>query len=61
MPLAHEHEIHARRRSRNFGLGAVLVAFVVLIFLLTFVKVTQQSIAFPDQPVASGKPDAGGN
>ncbi|QPM88951.1 cytochrome C oxidase assembly protein [Pseudooceanicola algae] len=58
MPLAHEHEIHRRRFSRNAGLGVVLGAFVVLIFVLTFVKVTQQSMVFPDQPTTSGTPSA---
>ena len=36
-----EHEIHRRRLGRNLGLGVVLVAFVVLIFGLTVVKVSQ--------------------
>lgn len=36
-----EHEIHTRRFSRNLGLGLVLAAFVVLVFALTVVKVTQ--------------------
>jgi len=35
-----EHEIYKRRFGRNVGLGVVLVAFVVLIFGLTVVKVT---------------------
>ena len=34
-----EHEVHHRRRSRNFGLLAVLVGFIVIIFGLTVVKV----------------------
>ncbi len=49
MPLTHEHELHKRRFSRNVGLGVVLGAFVVLIFFLTFAKVTQQNIQFPDE------------
>ena len=32
------HEIFARRRSRNRGLGLVLGAFVVLFFAVTVVK-----------------------
>ena len=32
------HEIYARRRSRNRGLGLVLAAFVVLVFAVTLVK-----------------------
>ena len=32
------HEIYGRRRSRNLGLGVVLLAFVVLVFAVTIVK-----------------------
>lgn len=35
-----EHELHRRRFSRNVGLALTLVAFVVLVFALTVVKVT---------------------
>lgn len=35
------HEIYARRRSRNRGLGLVLGALVLLIFAVTFVKLRQ--------------------
>lgn len=41
MPLSPEHQLHKRRRSRNVGLGVVLVAFVALVFALTVVKVRQ--------------------
>jgi cell division protein FtsI/penicillin-binding protein 2 len=41
MTLRVEHEMHRRRFSRNLGLGLVLGAFVVLVFALTVVKVTQ--------------------
>lgn len=41
MALHVEHEIHTRRFSRNLGLGLVLGAFVILVFALTVVKVTQ--------------------
>lgn len=33
------HEIHARRKSRNVGLGLVLAGFVAVVFGLTVVKV----------------------
>ncbi len=33
-----EHELHTRRKGRNFGVGLLLVAFVALIFGLTVVK-----------------------
>ena len=41
MALRVEHEMHTRRFSRNLGLGLVLAGFVVLVFALTVVKVTQ--------------------
>ena len=41
MALRVEHEMHHRRFGRNLGLGLVLVGFVVLVFALTVVKVTQ--------------------
>jgi hypothetical protein len=34
-----EHELHGRRRGRNFGLLVVLLAFIVIVFGLTVVKV----------------------
>ncbi|KAA2311528.1 cytochrome C oxidase assembly protein [Pseudooceanicola sediminis] len=48
MPLAHEHDLHRRRLSRNLGLGGVLLALVFLIFGMTFVKVTAQNVQFPE-------------
>lgn len=33
------HEIHVRRKSRNVGLGLVLVGFIAVVFGLTVVKV----------------------
>ena len=35
------HEIYARRRSRNLGLGLTLAAFVLLTFLVTIVKLRE--------------------
>ena len=40
MAFREDHELHKRRFGRNVGLGVVLVVFVVLIFGLTIVKVT---------------------
>ncbi|MBU2957541.1 hypothetical protein [Paracoccus sp. 1_MG-2023] len=53
-----EHELHARRRSRNVGLGLVLLAFVALIFALTVVKVRQGDLmeAYDHQPRVSLTP-----
>lgn len=39
MTFRPEHELHKRRFGRNLGLGLTLVAFVVLVFALTVVKV----------------------
>ncbi len=39
MAMRTEHELHARRKSRNIGLLVVLLAFVGLIFALSIVKV----------------------
>jgi CHASE2 domain-containing sensor protein len=35
------HEIYERRRSRNRGLGLTLAAFVLLLFAVTVVKLTE--------------------
>ncbi|WBU53642.1 hypothetical protein [Paracoccus sp. SCSIO 75233] len=40
MALRTEHELHARRRSRNVGLLIVLLSFAALVFALSVVKVT---------------------
>ncbi|MFZ3582715.1 hypothetical protein ACOI1H_11155 [Loktanella sp. DJP18] len=41
MAIQVEHEIHARRRSRNVGVGLLLLAFIGIVFGLTVVKVLQ--------------------
>lgn len=41
MSFTPEHEIFKRRFGRNLGLGLTLAAFVLLVFGLTVVKVTQ--------------------
>ena len=41
MALQVEHEIHERRKGRNYGVGIILLAFIGLIFGLTLVKVLQ--------------------
>ncbi|RJE80652.1 hypothetical protein [Paracoccus sp. JM45] len=58
MGIQAEHEIHARRRSRNVGLGLVLVCFVALVFALTVVKVRQGGLieGFDHQPRVSLTP-----
>ena len=44
MAIHRDHELHLRRFGRNIGLGAMLAAFVVLIFWLTIVKVSRQDV-----------------
>ena len=45
MSIGRQHEIHKGRFSRNMGLGLVLAAFVVLVFGLTVVKVTDGNVS----------------
>ncbi len=41
MSIKVEHELHGRRKSRNIGVGLLLVGFIGIVFGLTVVKVTQ--------------------
>lgn len=41
MNIRVEHELHDRRKGRNVGVGLMLGAFVILVMVLTFVKITQ--------------------
>jgi hypothetical protein len=62
-----EHEIHGRRRGRNFGLLAVLVGFIAVVFGITVVKiqtggleeafdhVARPAIAVPDESGAEAE------
>lgn len=45
MALVKEHELHKRRKGRNFALLAVLGGFAVLMFALTVVKVSRGEYA----------------
>lgn len=38
MAMQREHELHQRRRGRNWGVLGVLLAFVALLFAVTLVK-----------------------
>ena len=38
MTIRKEHELYARRRSRNIGVLGALAAFAVLLFAVTVVK-----------------------
>lgn len=39
MAIKVEHELHARRRGRNQGLGLILASLVAIVLGLTIVKV----------------------
>jgi hypothetical protein len=43
------HQIYGRRRSRNLGLGLVLAAFVLIVFGVTVVKLSEgEDMRSPD-------------
>jgi len=54
MSFRPDHELHGRRASRNYGLGAVLLIFVALVFGLSLVKATQNGVPGLEQPAAQG-------
>lgn len=56
MSLIKQHEIHARRKGRNIGVGLVLAAFIAIIFGLTVVKVTSEGFT-----MQSGEAQTSGN
>ncbi len=41
MAIQVEHEMHERRKGRNYGVGVLLIGFIAIIFGLTVVKVLQ--------------------
>ena len=45
MSIRPDHELHTRRFSRNIGLGIVLATFVLIVFTLTVVKITEGDVA----------------
>ncbi len=47
MSFPQEHELHQRRKGRNIGVGLLLVGFIVVVFGLTFVKVTRGDFELP--------------
>lgn len=60
-----EHDLHRRRLGRNMGLGLVLIAFVVIVFGLTVVKVSNgnpmQAFDHVLRPEMLPAPATGGN
>lgn len=51
MGLRQEHEIHTRRKSLNIGVGVMLGAFVLLVMVLTFTKITSSGFSIPASQV----------
>lgn len=41
MTIKVEHEVHSRRKNRNYGVLLLLIGFVGIVFGLTVVKVLQ--------------------
>ena len=41
MAMKIEHEIHGRRKNRNYGVLLLLAGFIAIVFGLTVVKVRQ--------------------
>ena len=41
MAIRVEHELHARRKGRNIGVGLLLAGVIAIVFGLTVVKVLQ--------------------
>lgn len=52
MGMRREHELHSRRRGRNIGVLIALVAFIVLLFAVTVVKMGRDG-------ATAGNPSAG--
>ena len=51
MSFQPDHELHKRRLGRNLGIGLSLLAFVVIVFGMTIVKVSHEP--HPDLPATS--------
>lgn len=41
MAIKVEHELHERRKGRNYGVGLLLAGLIAIVFGLTVVKVLQ--------------------
>lgn len=53
MPITPEHDLHRRRRGRNYGLGLLLGGFVALVFALSIVKLDNAGGPVPDATPAA--------
>jgi hypothetical protein len=54
MSFRPEHELHRRRLGRNVGVGVLLGAFVVLMFVLSIVKITQGDLMHGNDKMQEG-------
>ena len=55
MAFRPDHELHQRRRGRNWGLGLVLLVFASLVYGLTVVKSLEKYVP----PAATSQTEAG--
>lgn len=57
MAFEPDHELHKRRLGRNLGIGLSLLAFVVIVFGMTIVKVSREPHpSLPAKTVVGAKP-----
>ncbi|MEM7213180.1 MAG: hypothetical protein AAF479_15050 [Pseudomonadota bacterium] len=54
MAIEREHDLHKRRRGRNFAVLAVLAGFAALLFAVTIVKLGD-NVANPSASVSWGE------
>ncbi len=59
MGIAHEHELHQRRRGRNLGVGLTLAAFIAIVFGLTIVKIGSGDFSSATAPQGAGEVQSG--
>ncbi|WP_299557446.1 cytochrome C oxidase assembly protein [uncultured Sulfitobacter sp.] len=60
MALRPEHEIHTRRKGLNIGVGLMLGAFVLLVMVLTFTKITSTDFRIPASQGVGAQTGGGG-
>ena len=61
MSFRPDHELHNRRASRNYGLGAVLLIFAALVFGLTVVYSQENGVpGLQTNPASQAAPQGAG-